>query len=837
MYETLEFVNGLNKSEANVLSWENVKSKINDKHNYFEITRPNKPIRIYVDIDGKANPNISEDDFYDTVNEVNEILSAHTDEFVIIGSSKYNHTILKKQKEECVHKYSWRLTYKSYINCISNMSKYVKENIFPVLKDNLEGIIDITWDKQKGKEFDCLDIDPSVYRFGFGKMRTVNAYKHATIYEIDRINKIINGNISDHFIHYIDKECEFIDIVEIPKPTTITSTPTPKTISENKRPLSNDNIKPSQMEDLLINFLGNEIVSWSTYFLVGTTLSHNGYEFELFDSWCKLSSDYNGNCNNKTDWNSWLNSNDNMNVGGIINLLKKTNPEKYEEYKNKYINTGFYIKIDTLDKGEAFVCNHIVKYLKDICVYTQKRFFVYNKKSGLWSMNENLYTLITSIVNACIDGGIGFLTKKLKDDLTTEEKDKLRGEIKTYHGYYSKISKTSYVNAIEKNLKNQIKDDSFYEKLDSKINIMSFKNGIFDMKTQKLREYCSEDKITKILDFNYEQANKIDIDFVKHELLKICNMNKSHMEYYISCLSQSLTGERLKVLYFLIGLTGNNGKSMILDVLERIFPIYVTKIPNSVISKDSNDKHKFLPKLTGKRCVYIEELDKKKLNENFLKEISGNDKMNYNVMYGCNADLLIRFNLFMISNHSPNLTTDGGIRNRNRLITFESQFPQETKEDDYENKIFIQDKTLGDKLTGKYRNAIVSIIIDYAQEYYIDGYTKSIPKEFRDETEQLNNANEDKVCVVLKDMIVKDAEGNISKTELTDKYKQHSGNSNVNSRDLNDKIKLLFGLKYEKGLSFGNYRGKRCRGGWTGISFIKQENDDDNNNNCMISLN
>ena len=499
------------------------------------------------------------------------------------------------------------------------------------------------------------------------------------------------------------------------------------------------------------------------------------------------------------------------------NILPEITALEEENEKKKVV---YHIDIETLGKGEAFVCNHIVKYLNGTCYYTQKRFYIYNEKKGLWVMYENLYTKITDIINSCIDGAIEKITQQLKTDISVDQKDKLRAEIKSLHSFYKQISKTGYISAIEKNLKNQLKNDEFYELLDSNVNVLAFKNGIYDMKTKILREYRAEDYITKHLDFEYEDAEEEDIEYVKKELLKICNVNKSHLDYYLSCLAQSLTGERLKVLYFLIGLTGNNGKSMLLDCLERILPIYVTKIPNTVIEKETRDKHKFLPKLTGKRCVYIEELNKKKLNENFLKEMSGNDKMTYNVMYGCSADLRIRFNLFMISNHSPNLKTDGGIRNRNRLITFESQFPQDQKEDDYDNKIFIQDKELGDKLVGKYRNALLNLLLEYVDEYYVDGCTKPIPIEFQEDTENLNSANEDAIVTQIKSLVVAHPMGRLSRDTLVRYYKDLTHYTNVNNRAVNDTIKLVFGMKYDKTLSFGYHNGKQSRGGWKGLCIM-----------------
>lgn len=557
--------------------------------------------------------------------------------------------------------------------------------------------------------------------------------------------------------------------------------------------------------------------------------------------------------------NKILNENNEINPNCILKLLEQYTEnvgynikwtikefdedimEEVERLEKGKLTPTYYIEGDVLNKGESIVGNYILKYIRPICKYSQKHFFVYNKKNGLWEHHENLYHLITDTINKCIDGAINQTTKSVEKIHNEENKKNARKSISGLASFYSKICKTGYVNGIEKDYKTLLHDKTFYSRLDSEIDIIAFKNGIYNLKTKQLKPFEPSDFITKKLDYDYEEAEQEDIDFVMREVLKICNVNKKHRDYYLSCLGQTLTGRPLKVLYYLVGLTGDNGKSMLLDTIENIFPIYVSKIESEVIEKGCRDSHKSIAELRGSRLVYIEELDKKRLNEKMLKNLSGGDKINYKVMYGTSTDLLIRFNMFMISNHTPNLKSDGGTKNRNRMITFESQFPIEAEEDDYDNKVFKQDKELRKKLRTTYRNAFINIMIDYANQYYKEGGTKPIPQEFKDDTENLNVVNEDKMDEWIKENLILYENTKLSKTSLTRAYKNFTGYKSVNQRDFVDKIKLIFNIKYDKDLSCGSDSdNKRIKGGWRGINL---KNDDDvygnymvNNGSCHLSI-
>ena len=119
-------------------------------------------------------------------------------------------------------------------------------------------------------------------------------------------------------------------------------------------------------------------------------------------------------------------------------------------------------------------------------------------------------------------------------------------------------------------------------------------------------------------------TNTIDMDIIKDKILfKICHANKSHLEYYLNVLGQSLTGdaEMEKALYFMVGVGGNNGKTLIFEALQGIMPNYVGEIDRKTFENGYSKAHKHLKNLRGKRIVYVEEMSGKEQNIEMLKQI------------------------------------------------------------------------------------------------------------------------------------------------------------------------------------------------------------------------
>ena len=144
---------------------------------------------------------------------------------------------------------------------------------------------------------------------------------------------------------------------------------------------------------------------------------------------------------------------------------------------------------------------------------------------------------------------------------------------------------------------------------------------IYDIKTKTFREIEKQDYISKTMKINYSNnINQENREWILGQLLKICNMNQKHLEYYLSILGFYLLGvpEKQQEIYCLVGQRASNGKTILLEALMNIFDIYLGKCDSKVFESDCNKKHKYLTAFINNtyRIIICNEFDdKKKIDE------------------------------------------------------------------------------------------------------------------------------------------------------------------------------------------------------------------------------
>ena len=339
----VEFCRGIDanivKDTTKILPWDAVKdiiSKQTPENNLYEVTKPNKPIKIFIDIDGEASQNITQSKFNIIVNSIMNQLSQL--DCAVMNSSKYEHTYTDNDgKEKVSNKYSFRLTFHKYISCISKMVAIVENEYYPMLKNELKDIIDIDFGN---KTEDCLNIDKAVYRTkGVGKMRCPNAYKgktncfknnHFNSFEYDRPNHIVIGSVEDNLIHYIDPNDEFIDIKDEPVENKIIEK------QEKKTKTDDDNDTQTTIDcdvEALLDLIDVEYLSeykdWTKILWAGKAC---GVDKEFLRKISMKSEKYNDNAFDKTynGYNEPTNT-----IATIKYYAKLSNKDKYYDIVTK----------------------------------------------------------------------------------------------------------------------------------------------------------------------------------------------------------------------------------------------------------------------------------------------------------------------------------------------------------------------------------------------------------------------------------------------------------------------------------------------------------------------
>lgn len=252
----------INNSTLKSLSYDD----LNDINNYYEIVYGDKPVRPYIDIDGEL-PNYSMFEFDDINNDIVDKLMTLKD-VSIMTSSKFNCKKMNKNNEvKYVNKLSYRLTfYNEKCSNIKECRNYIQNVKYPILKQLLKDVIELT----DSKTDDGLNIDYSVYR-SKGKIRCVNAFKD--LYDVERINRLIKGNIEQTIIS-LDNNMEDViqDLETKTEPVKI------KDINVIVKPKQTENIELND-KDRLLNDIFNVNYKWDIIKESDETykINHNSY--------------------------------------------------------------------------------------------------------------------------------------------------------------------------------------------------------------------------------------------------------------------------------------------------------------------------------------------------------------------------------------------------------------------------------------------------------------------------------------------------------------------------------------------------------------------------------
>ncbi len=217
------------------------------------------------------------------------------------------------------------------------------------------------------------------------------------------------------------------------------------------------------------------------------------------------------------------------------------------------------------------------------------------------------------------------------------------------------------------------------------------------------------------------------------------------MEYYLSILGCALTGDAMKQqeFYYLRGQKAGNGKSVIFEALDDILPIYSMKMESDVFNENNSNRHKEVATWAGKRIAWANEIGTKKLDREFLKDVSDGTKIKYKPLYKESEYMPINFKAFIVSNNTISFDSDEGVKRRLRLGQMDSEFIEGLEQDDYLNCRFIKDTEFGKKLRFDYKFGLLHLLFRSAKKYVDNNYKLSIyPSDWKEEAKEVVASND-----------------------------------------------------------------------------------------------
>ena len=191
-------------------------------------------------------------------------------------------------------------------------------------------------------------------------------------------------------------------------------------------------------------------------------------------------------------------------------------------------------------------------------------------------------------------------------------------------------------------------------------------SGIIDLKTQEIREYNREDYIS--MTTNCE----IDMEHEPVQFLKFINeifADKEVVHYVHKALGYSMTDSTREQCMFILHGDGNNGKSLLLDIIKNVLGSYgVTSKPQLLTETNFGSQNsEEIARLKGKRFCAVEEIKAgDKMDEQIVKSLtSGIGNQVARFLYKNSFEFPVRCKFWMATNYEPVIKgTDKGVWRR-----------------------------------------------------------------------------------------------------------------------------------------------------------------------------
>ena len=522
-------------------------------------------------------------------------------------------------------------------------------------------------------------------------------------------------------------------------------------------------------------------------------------------------------------WNKM--SKANYTIGSLKYYASQDNPEMYnriqQEEQRQHIQNSLLgghadIAKQLYDRyGSQFVCAGVGQ---DIW---------YEYKDHRWQRIEKGITL-RSKIGAEIIPRYAEESRRLCSEISRED-DNAEKALKTQsqvNKIISSLKCATFKNNIMKECQELFYNPQFLDKLDSNIYLMGFTNGVLDLRIMEFREGRPDDYISMTTGYDYKDFDREDPEIaeIKDLLLKIFP-NQVLRRYFLEYTAKLLKAGNFSKTFVVMTGVGDNGKSIIIDLLRKVLGQYMAIPPTTLITGKETQSASASPDLEmtkNTRFIALAEPDGKDvITTGVLKRLTGNDEFYTRGLFKEGKNVVATFKMTLICNKLPRLSADDqAVWNRVRVLPFESFFPKDsslvpqTFEEQLKKKIFYRDNTLNEKLPYM-KQAFMWLMFETYRE--IQQFGESPEPDIVTNATALYRQNNDMFLQFVNEKIKKDQTPNCPGLTLQDAYAEFrlwfhdtfSGIKLPSKNDLKEDLYKRFGIP--RGIKWKDYRLKTMR--------------------------
>lgn len=436
----------------------------------------------------------------------------------------------------------------------------------------------------------------------------------------------------------------------------------------------------------LLNCLSPDRYTYDNWLNVGMVLynTHPDY-FNMWVEWSKKSEDYNFEELTKK-WASFKNSNSKLTIGSLKYWAKEDNPDQYESM----ISEKYFWGLSARDDGFAKAFHYVFKNQIVCSNEITNEWYVF--KDGMWKKMNGVSYLRKLFANGFCSWIKNEKYKASEKVNQLEEDNPRKPELKNLLSYTNiwiescKVYKE--VTAYIKQSVYLFLDTEFTSKLNSKPNLICFGRDVYDLNTCSWRDttiddYCSIS--VKYSGVDVLSADTLEIKQILHDMFQ----DPDEYQYFLNNITELLYGQNKREIFNVWLGVGANGKSLLATYLKHVFGEYYATMPVAMLTNKRPSATQANPELAKARysriVMFSEPEANEKLNNSYMKELTGGDSISTRELYGQSFDYIPQFTPIILCNELElQNINDDSIPRRLVLCKFKTNFVKHTPKFSYE---------------------------------------------------------------------------------------------------------------------------------------------------------